>query len=65
VATILFVIRQVAARAGALATHLLTAARRLDFRHPRQRSGGRRKRLFGRPAKDDEGPSFASGIAWA
>jgi hypothetical protein len=65
VATILFVISQVAARAGALATDLLTAARRLDFRHPRQRSGGRRKRLFGRPAKDDEGPSFASGIAWA
>jgi len=65
VATILFVIMQGAARAGSLAAHLMTAARRLDFRHPRQRAGGKRKRLLGRPGKDDDGPSFASGMAWA
>jgi hypothetical protein len=65
VATILFVIRQVATRAGVLAAHLMTAARRLDFRHPRARAGGKRKRLFGRATKDDDGPFAVNGIAWA
>src|SRR6202012_3465481 len=64
VATILFVIRQMAARVGVLAASLMTVARRLDFRHPRQRAGGSRKRLFGR-ATDDDGPFRVSGIAWA
>ncbi len=65
VATILFMIRQVAARTGVLAAHLMTAARRLDFRHPRARGSGSRKRLFGRAAKDDDGPFLAGGMAWA
>jgi hypothetical protein len=65
VATILFVIRQVAARTATLAASLATATRRLDFRHRRARTGGKRKRLFGQPGKEDDGPSFASGIAWA
>jgi hypothetical protein len=65
VATILFVITQVAARAGVLAAHLMTAARRLDFRRPRARAGGKRKRLLGRATKDDDGPFPVGGIAWA
>src|ERR1700722_19756640 len=39
-ATILFVIKQAAARVGALATHLMTEARRLDFGHQRERRSG-------------------------
>jgi hypothetical protein len=65
VATIFFVIRQVAARTGVLAAHLMTAARRLDFRHPRARAGGKHTRFFGRTTNDDDGPSFAGGVAWA
>src|SRR5580658_2433316 len=46
-ATILFVIKQAAARVGALATHLMTEARRLDFRHQRERGSERPKQLDG------------------
>src|SRR6267154_2477739 len=35
-ATMLFVVKQMAARVGALASHLMTKARWLDFRHRRE-----------------------------
>jgi hypothetical protein len=63
-ATILFVIKQAAARVGALATHLMTEARRLDFRHRRERGNERPKQLHGRK-KDADEPFVANGIAWA
>lgn len=64
-ATILFMIRQAAARARTLAAHLMTGARRLDFRHRRQHGGGRRRKLAGRLKKDGDEPFVASGMAWA
>jgi hypothetical protein len=63
-ATILFVIKQAAARVGALATHLMTEARRLDFRHQRERGSERPKQLDGRK-KDADEPFVTSGLAWA
>lgn len=64
-ATILFMIRQAAARARTLAAHLMAGARRLDFRHRRERGGERRRKLAGRSKKDSDEPFVASGMAWA
>jgi hypothetical protein len=64
VATILFIIKQAAARVERLAASLMTEARRLDFRHPRERGSTGQKRLTRRPAKDDE-PVIGGGLAWA
>jgi hypothetical protein len=64
-ATILFIIRQAAARARTLAAHLMAGARRLDFRHRRERGGERRRKLVGRLKKDSDEPFVASGMAWA
>jgi hypothetical protein len=64
-ATILFIIKQMTARLGALASRLIADARRLDFRHRRARGGKVRKRLAGRSKKDDDEPFVASGVAWA
>ena len=63
-ATILFIIKQVTARIGQLASSLITEARRLDFRHRRARNIRGRKRLTDRPSKDDE-PAVVGGFAWA
>ena len=63
-ATILFVIKQTAARFGALASHLITKARNLDFRHRRKHGSKRTKQLDGRKKNADE-PFVARGIAWA
>jgi hypothetical protein len=62
--TILFVLKRVAARVGALATDLATQARRLDFRHRRAGSGGKRRRPEGRKQDNDE-PFGATGLARA
>ena len=64
-ATILFILKQAASRVERLAHSVATQARRLDFRHPRERGSSSRKRSTGRPAKDDDGPVVASGLAWA
>jgi len=64
-ATILFIIKQVTARVGALASQLITASRRLDFRHRRERGAKGWMRLSGRPRKDDDEPFVVSGVAWA
>jgi hypothetical protein len=64
VTTILFLLKQVTARAAGLAGSLMTQIQRLDFRHGRERSTRNRKRLMGRPRKDDDEPVFVA-IAWA
>lgn len=52
-ATLLFIIKQVAARVGALVRHLMPE-RQLDFRHRRERDSQRWRRSAGRSKKDDE-----------
>ncbi|WP_249140301.1 MULTISPECIES: hypothetical protein [Bradyrhizobium] len=64
VTTILFVIKQAAARARELAVSLLAMVQRLDVRH--RREGGARNRT--RPAsrrRDDDEPTAIGGYAWA
>jgi hypothetical protein len=62
-ATILFVIKQVTARVGALASHLITQAQRLDLRHRRERCSRGRGRVTSRSRKGDDEP--LRGVAWA
>jgi hypothetical protein len=64
-ATILFVIRQVAKRTASLASSLMMMARRLDFRHRRERVTRGRKRLPGRRRTDEDAPVIVGGLAWA
>jgi signal transduction histidine kinase len=64
-ATILFIIRQAAARVASLASSLMTRARRLDFRHRRERVTGGPKRWSDRSGKDDDARVFTGGVAWA
>jgi hypothetical protein len=64
-ATILFILKQAAARIGRLADSLTTQARRLDFRHRREGGSRRRKRLTDRTGNDADGPVIANGLAWA
>jgi hypothetical protein len=64
-ATILFIMKQATARVGRLAGSLMTAARRLDFRHRRERGARGRKRLTGGFRKDDDEPAIGGGLAWA
>ncbi len=64
VATLLFVVRTTAARIARLASSLVVAAQRLDFRHRRERSTSSRERAVGRSSNDD-GPAITAGIAWA
>jgi len=64
VTTILFVIKQAAARARELAISLGAMVQRLDVRH--RREGGARNRT--RPAsrrRDDDEPAVIGGYAWA
>lgn len=65
VTTILFIIKQVAARVGRLASSLMIEARPLSFRHRRERSTKVRKRLTGRSRSDDGEPVIVGAIAWA
>ena len=62
---VLFIIKQMAAQVARLASGLMTEARRLDFRHRRERRTNGRKRLTGRPKNDDEEPVRIGGVAWA
>ena len=65
-ATILFILKQAAARIGRLADRIMTQARRLDFRHRREGRSRGRQRLKGRPTKDDDRPVIVGGgVAWA
>jgi hypothetical protein len=60
-ATVLFVIQQVFARFGRLASIM---TRRLDFRHRRERGTKGRRRLTGRSSNDDDEPVIVGGVAW-
>jgi hypothetical protein len=64
-ATILFVIKQTTARIVSLATNLMTAMQRLDFRHRRERGVTSRNRLASRRQDDDDKPAVIGGFAWA
>jgi hypothetical protein len=62
--TILFMAREAMARATWLANLVVDGARRLDFRHRRDRRVRHRKRLIGR-TKDDDEPAVIYGLARA
>ena len=64
-ATILFIIKQASARIARLASGLMTAMQRLDFRHRRERSTKSRNRLAGRRQDDKDEPAIIGGLAWA
>lgn len=60
VTTILFVVKQAAARSASLAGHLVTHLQRLDVRHRRQRGAPTRPRRKPDKSEDDH----AYGSAW-
>jgi hypothetical protein len=62
---VLFIIKQVAAQLARLASGLMTEARRLDFRHRRERSTSGQKRQTGRVRNEDDEPFVTGSIAWA
>jgi hypothetical protein len=64
-ATVVFLIKQVTARVARLANSLMTEAKRLDFRHRRERGANGRKRLTGRLRDDEDEPVITGGVAWA
>jgi hypothetical protein len=64
-ATILFIVRQAAARIAALASGQMARARRLDVRHRRERGSRSRPRPTGRPSNDDDVPVGVAGLAYA
>ncbi|HVG51670.1 MAG TPA: hypothetical protein VM867_08560 [Xanthobacteraceae bacterium] len=63
--TILFTLKQPAARAERLASGLIKKVRRHDFRHWREHGSMGRKRLTGRSRNDDDAPVAVGGLAWA
>jgi hypothetical protein len=65
VSTILFIVKQVTARIGRLASRIITEVRRQGFGQPRESGSSGRKRLMGRSKDDDDEPAIAGGLAWA
>jgi hypothetical protein len=63
--TILFVIKQAAARLAQFADGLMAATRRLDFRHRRRPASKGARRLTDRPNNDDDGRVAVGDLAWA
>jgi hypothetical protein len=64
-ATIMFIIKRVTAQVARLASGLMTEARRLDFRHRRERGTSGGKRLINRARNEDDEPFVIGGVAWA
>jgi hypothetical protein len=64
VATVLFMMKQAAARAATLVTSILEKMQRLDFRHRREGGARNRRRLTGQ-ARDDDEHGVVHGVAWA
>ena len=62
--TILFILKQAAARMAQFVGGLIALARRLDSRHGRAHRTRGRKRLIGRKHGDDEGIAIG-GFVWA
>ena len=65
ITTVLFVVKQAAARAFQLAIVLRDGLRRLDLRHRREGGARQRKRLIDRAKNDDDGLVVINGVAWA
>jgi hypothetical protein len=63
--TILYILRQAASRLARLASIFNAVARRLDFRHRRERVNRGRKSPTGRPGSDDSEGIVIGGFAWA
>jgi hypothetical protein len=64
-ATILFIVKLVAARAFRLASNLLAGTKRLDFRHRREGGAKSRKGTASRGRSGDDGYAPIHGVAWA
>jgi hypothetical protein len=64
-ATVLFIIRQAAARVANTASGLMTAMQGVDFRHRRERNTKSRKRPVRGQQNDDNEPALIGGFAWA
>jgi hypothetical protein len=64
-ATVLFIIRQAAARVANTASGLMTAMQGVDFRHRRERNTKSRKRPVRGQQNDDDEPALIGGFAWA
>jgi hypothetical protein len=65
VTTILFIIKQATARIGHLTSGLMTAARRLDARHRRERGARVQRRVTEGSNKASDGPAIVIPLAWA
>ncbi len=66
VSTVLFIVKQAAEHTIKLASSLLAAMQRQDFRHRRQGGAKSRKRTASRvKSRDDEGYAGIHGVAWA
>lgn len=65
VATLFFIMKQVAARAAALTSSIVERVRRLDFRHRREGGVRDRKRLFSKARDDDDDHAVIHGAVWA
>jgi hypothetical protein len=63
--TILFILKQVAARLGALASHLMPEARQPNARHRREHGRIGRKPHAGLSGKGEDEPCAAGSFAWA
>ena len=64
-ATVLFIVKQTAARVARVITSLLERTRGVDVRHRRENSARRRKRLTSAPQDDDDEHVLGHGVAWA
>jgi hypothetical protein len=64
-ATVLFIVKQTAARVTRVITSLLERTRGVDVRHRREDSARRRKRLTSAPQDDDDEHVLGHGVAWA
>jgi hypothetical protein len=64
-ATVLFTLKQAAARAVRLARSSLAGLQRLDFGHRREGSARRRKGAASRPGNEDDEHAVIHGLAWA
>ncbi|MBR0758406.1 hypothetical protein JQ604_40035 [Bradyrhizobium jicamae] len=64
-ATILFVIKQTAARTVALLTGARARLQRFGLRHRREGGAQQRRRSIGRTRRDDDESAVVGGFAWA
>jgi hypothetical protein len=62
--TVLFVIKQLSARALRLANGALARMRALDYRHRRE-GGTKARKPRTMPTRSDDEPGMATGLAWA